>query len=43
MLFLPSVQLINPSKVDVTGKLMCGYDMRVLPLTGNDEIKLVVH
>lgn len=43
MLFLSSVQLINPSKVDVNGKLMCGYDMRVLPLTGNDEIKLVVH
>ena len=43
MLFLPSVQLINPAKVDVNGKLMCGYDLRVLPLTGNDEIKIVVH
>ena len=43
MLFLPSVQLINPTKVDVNGKLMCGYDLRVLPLTGNDEIKIVVH
>lgn len=43
MVFLPSVQLINPTKVDVNGKLMCGYDLRVLPLTGNDEIKIVVH
>ena len=43
MLFMPSVQLINPSKVDVNGKLMIGYDLRVLPLSGNDEIKLVVH
>ena len=31
------------TKVDVNGKLMCGYDLRVLPLTGNDEIKIVVH
>ena len=43
MVFLPSVQLINPTKVDVNGKLMCGYDLRVLPLAGNDEIKIVVH
>lgn len=43
MLFMPNVQLINPTKVDVNGKLMIGYDLRAMPLTGNDEIKLVVH
>ena len=31
------------AKVDVNGKLMCCYDLRVLPLAGNDEIKIVVH
>jgi len=43
MLFLPAVQAINPSKVDVNGKLMVGYDLRALPVSGNDEVKLVVH
>lgn len=43
MLFMPAVQLINPSKQDVSGKLMVGYDLRVVPSAGNDELKLVVH
>ncbi|QRM19558.1 hypothetical protein GBK02_09160 [Dechloromonas sp. TW-R-39-2] len=43
MLFMPAVQLVNPSKQDVNGKLMIGFDMRVVPASGNDEIKLVVH
>ncbi len=43
LVFMPAVQLINPSKVDVSGRLMCGYDVRILPLAGNDEIKIVVH
>ncbi len=41
--FMPAVQLINPKKVDVNGKLMCGYDLRVTPSSGNDELKIVVH
>lgn len=43
MVFLPNVQLVNPSKANVQGKLMIGFDMRVLPSSGNDEIKIVVH
>lgn len=41
-LWLPSVQLINPTKVDVNGKRMVGFDMRVLPsATGNDEVRII--
>lgn len=43
MVFMPSVQLINPSKVDLNGRLMLGYDLRALPSSGNDELKIVVH
>jgi hypothetical protein len=43
MVFMPSVQLINPSVVDVNGRAMMGFDFRANPLTGNDEIKLVAH
>jgi hypothetical protein len=43
MLFMPTVQLTNPSKQDVNGKLMIGYDLRAVPSAGNDEVKLVVH
>lgn len=43
MVFMPAVQLINPSKVDVNGKLMIGFDLRAVPLLGNDELKIVVH
>ena len=43
MLFMPAVQLINPAKTDVNGKLMLGYDLRIVPASGNDELKIVVH
>lgn len=43
MVFMPSVQLTNPSKQDVNGKLMIGYDLRAIPVSGNDELKIVVH
>lgn len=43
MVFMPAVQLIDPSKVDVEGKLLCGYGVRALPASGNDELKIVVH
>ena len=43
MVFLPNVQLVNPSKANVQGKLMIGFALRVLPSSGNDEIKIVVH
>ena len=43
MVFMPAVQLVNPQKVNVNGKLMIGFDLRVLPSSGNDELKIVVH
>jgi hypothetical protein len=41
LFFMPTVQLINPSKQDVQGRLLIGFDMRVVPGTGNDEIRIV--
>jgi hypothetical protein len=43
MLFMPAAQLINPRKEEVNGKLMIGFDLRIVPVSGNDELKLVVH
>lgn len=43
MVFAPAVQLIAPRKVDVNGKLMIGYDVRLTPSVGNDDLKIVVH
>lgn len=43
MIFMPWVQLINPSKNDFNGRLMIGYDLRAVPSAGNDELKIVVH
>lgn len=42
LLFAPAVQLINPSKQDSNGKRLLGYDARFTPLTGNDELRLVL-
>jgi hypothetical protein len=42
LIFLPFVQLINPTKVDVSGKRMTKYDGRVVPSVGNDEMRLVL-
>ena len=41
LLWLPSVQLINPAKAEANGKRLVSFDLRVLPLTGNDELRLV--
>lgn len=41
MLWMPSVQLINPGKAEVNGKRMVSFDLRILPSTGNDEIRLI--
>ncbi len=43
MIFMPAVQIINPKKVDVNGKLMIGFDFRAVPSSGNDELKIVIH
>jgi hypothetical protein len=41
LVFLPFVQLINPSKQDQAGKRMVGFDGRVTPSAGNDEMRIV--
>jgi hypothetical protein len=38
--FMPSVQRKEPTKEELNGERMCGYKLRVLPLAGNDEIRL---
>lgn len=40
IIHLPNVQLINPSKQDVNGRRLIGFDGRVMPLSGNDEIRI---
>jgi hypothetical protein len=41
IVFLPSVQMINPRKEEKNGRRMIGFDLRVLPTSGNDEIKII--
>ncbi len=38
----PAVQLINPKKEDVDGRRMIGYDLRFVPSSGNDELRICV-
>ncbi|ODU07997.1 MAG: hypothetical protein ABS84_14905 [Rubrivivax sp. SCN 71-131] len=40
ILFAPQVQLINPSKQDVNGRRLIGFDMRLVPSAGNDELRI---
>lgn len=41
MLFAPSVQLITPKKEDFNGMRLIGFDLRMLPVTGNDELRII--
>lgn len=41
LLFMPNVQLINPTKNEVNGKRLIGYDLRINPSAGNDELRIV--
>ena len=41
MLHIPAVQLVSPKKEDFNGKRLIGFDLRLLPVTGNDEIRIV--
>ena len=38
ILFMPSVQLVTPSKAELNGKRLIGFGLRVLPSSGNDEL-----
>lgn len=37
----PAAQLINPSKQDINGRRLLGYDLRLIPSSGNDELRIV--
>ena len=41
MLHMPNVQLINPKKEDFNGMRLIGFDLRVLPSAGNDELRII--
>ena len=41
MLHLPNVQLLSPKKEDFNGMRLIGFDLRALPVAGNDEIRIV--
>lgn len=41
MIFMPSVQLVNPTLEEKEGRRMIGYDFRALPISGNDELKII--
>ncbi|KQZ34298.1 phage tail tube protein [Massilia sp. Root1485] len=41
ILFAPAVQLLSPKKVDKNGRRLIGYDLRFMPVSGNDEWRIV--
>lgn len=42
LMWMPTVQRINPQKTEVNGKRMVSFDLRLVPgTTGNDEIRVV--
>lgn len=41
LVFMAGTQMINPSKGEINGKRMIGYDLRVNPSAGNDELRIV--
>lgn len=41
MLHAPAVQLINPKKEDVNGKRVIGFELRCVPVAGNDELRII--
>lgn len=41
LVFAPAVQRINPTQADFNGRIQIGMDLRVLPLVGNDELRIV--
>lgn len=41
LVWLPGVQLTNPQKAEANGKRLVSFDLRILPVSGNDEVRLV--
>ncbi|UGQ45081.1 phage tail tube protein [Massilia endophytica] len=40
MVFMPAVQLVDPTKDELKGSRFNGFKLRMTPLTGNDEIRI---
>jgi hypothetical protein len=41
MHYLPSVQMLNPKKVDFNGQRLIGFDLAPIPVAGNDDIRII--
>lgn len=41
LVFAPSVQRVNPQQQDFNGRIQISTDLRVLPVSGNDEFRIV--
>lgn len=41
LFYASSFQMINPTKQEVNGKRLLGYDFRCVPVSGNDELRIV--
>ncbi len=41
LVFAPAVQRINPTHQDFEGRVLIGFDLRLTPLAGNDELRIV--
>lgn len=41
LVWAPSVQRTNPSKAEVNGKRLVPFDLRLIPVAGNDELRIV--
>lgn len=43
LLHMPNVQLINPSKAEINGRRLIGYELRAVPgASGNDDLRICV-
>lgn len=42
LVFAPGAQLINPKKEEFNGRRLIGYDLRLIPSAGNDDLRIVV-
>lgn len=41
MVFMPAAQFTEPTKEELNGQRLCGYKLRAVPVSGNDEIRIV--
>lgn len=41
LLYMPAVQFISPEESDVNGRALAKYGLRVTPVAGNDELRIV--